>query len=349
MDNKRKERVLHCLLTGKLYLGTGKRRYYLIYPSQEIRTLSYVKYDEVLSSFRFAHWLNKKSAQNILVERGIISSDIDLAISSLRNRLDNLKVELYRAMFSTTNDVRIREEIRMVFKEMSSLENEKNSISEFTLEGYAMKARFLVLLAGSLYRDSGERVFSDKEAFNVSSKSLDGIIRKKIEVEPQEREIREIARTSPWSSYWSFGKPNPLEIKVTELSEYQQILYMYSQMFSNIRESIDCPSDNIINDDWCCDGWLILQSRKMNEERKQRQAQKVTGKKMSKAQEIFLPVKGKEDFNRVNSLNTVGNKIKIEQRKRQMEKGPKQDGEFFDQKLAMRTMSTENLKQRQKK
>lgn len=344
---KRKDIILHTLLTGKLRIKVGSRYYYLIHPSQDIRILALIEQENLLYKLRFEPWLNEQSMEALLISRGIITSGTEQQLSSLSKRLEDLKVDLYNSKFKAANELKIRKEINLVREKMSEIERKKNSLYYMTIEGYAARQKLMIILGGTLHCEiSGRLVYPNME--NLDYTFLDTVAQQKSLNEPTDTEIREVARTNPWRALWSFGKPNPLNRDVLDLSEHQQALYMYSHLYDNIRESIDCPTDSIINDDDLCDGWLIVQSRKAEKEREEKQNEQMLGSakaKNSNSQELFIPASTPEQIKAVQSMNSVGSKIVLAQRKKVIEaKGEAHDIDFMDTKLKVQQQLVNNQK-----
>lgn len=348
LTQKRKDVLLHQLITGKIRLRFGPNYYYLGQPDQDTKVLAAIEYENSLYELRFEPWLTHKSMMTLLVSRGIITSTVNQQLSSLSKNLEDLKVDLYRSMFSTSNDKKIRLAIKVVEEKFQEVGRAKNSLYYLTLEGYAARRKLAVLLAFSLYCEiSNRRIYTNLDEINQNL--IDAIINKKSEIEPSDTEVREIARTNPWRGMWALDK-NPLGKTIVELGEHQQSLYMYSHLYDNIRESMECPPDNIINDDDACDGWLILQSRKAEKDRKEKQVEEVIGKgKMGNAQELFIPAKSKEDARRINDMNDPSTKIKLAQRRKQVEaRGEVKDLDFQDKRVELQRMAIEAQKARGK-
>jgi hypothetical protein len=121
----RKEKIPSYIayLTGKLRIKIGPRYYYLVQPDHQVRVLAAIEYENCLYSLRFEPWLTKKSMLEILVNRGIISSTVDHQLFSLHKRLEDLKVDLYSSTFNTSNDKKIRHDIKLVREKARELEN----------------------------------------------------------------------------------------------------------------------------------------------------------------------------------------------------------------------------------
>ena len=349
MDPKRREYLITALTTGQLHFRHNQYPYFLSCPNQTVKAIANNIYEESISNNRFEKWLNSKTAHQILIQRGIISPIIDSQIKSVEESIEDLKVALFKAMFSTSDEKRIRKELKMAKEKLAELEKSRSDLYYLTLEGFATRLKFMVLLAGSLYSAvTFERIFDNEEIKTADFFFIDQIINQKTLVEPVDKELRELARTQPWRTTWSLGKPNPFQKPITDLNEYQQILMVYSNLYDNIRESTECPSDNIINDDDTCDGWLILQSRKREKELKQKQTDEVLGKN-SKANEVFIPAKNKDDFDRIHSMNDGSSKIIMQQRTSQIkQQGIVKDGDLSDNRIKKQGMTIQQIKERAK-
>lgn len=351
MDQKRKEYLLSTLISGQLHFRQNSINppYFLSCPNLLVRTIAQSIYEESLYNNRFEKWITNSTAKQILINRGIISPIIDEQIKNLEQSLEDLKVNLYKSMFSTTDEKRIRKEISLVRQKISELDKNKGELFYLTLEGFATRLKFMVLIAGSLYNSfTQKRVYTNEEIKEPDFFFLDFITNQRGKVEPTDKEIREIARNQSWRTTWSLGKPNPFNKSPINLTEYQQSLLVYSNMYDNIRESTECPPDNIINDDDTCDGWLILQSRKREKDMRERQTKDTLGK-ASDAQELFIPAKGKEDFDRINSLNDSGTKIVMKQREAQIKRhGVVKDGDLMDNRVKKQGMTVEQFKEKHK-
>jgi hypothetical protein len=116
--------------------------------------------------------------------------------------------------------------------------------------------------------------------------------------------IRMLARTMPWSWLWGILKTNGKLFSNDALTNEQQSLISWSVMYDRIHESPDCPSDDIINDDDMLDGWLLIQRKQREAERKKQEVESAVGGKIVNADEIFIPVETAEDALKVDLLNS---------------------------------------------
>ena len=164
-----------------------------------------------------------------------------------------------------------------------------------------------------------------------------------------EKAIREIAKTEPWRSLWILSESKVFELfanKGKELTPDQRNLLIWSRMYDNIHESMDCPPDEVIEDDDMLDGWLLIQKKKREQEQVQNEvANKTSNSKISNSDEIFVMAGTQEDANKINSSNSFHNQqIKKQRMQIVQQQGEAKDLDFPDQQLKMRQKSNQMFK-----
>lgn len=154
--------------------------------------------------------------------------------------------------------------------------------------------------------------------------------------------IREIARTTPWANIWPVLKANNAPI-FPVLSHDKQELIRWSRFYDNIRDSMHCPSDEVIQDDDALDGWLIKQNRKAESERMKAQISEGLGKH-GDADEIGLFV-DEADVAKVDLLNDdAGRMIKNQRLIAVKRRGELKEHELPDKRQDLLAMSTGRTK-----
>jgi hypothetical protein len=94
------------------------------------------------------------------------------------------------------------------------------------------------------------------------------------------------------------------------------------------------------------DGWLIVQSRKADEEQKQRHTTKISDK-MSKANEVFIPVETSKDAERVHQMNDPHARMVKRQRMQMIAKqGAVEEQKMPDAQLQLRQKALEGIRNR---
>ena len=152
-------------------------------------------------------------------------------------------------------------------------------------------------------------------------------------------QIRELARTEPWKSLWIIREKSKIplfaNIDSGELTHNQKNIVIWSQMYDNIQESLECPSSEVINDDDMLDGWFIVQSRKREKEKMQKEFETNTNnEKIKNSSEVFVVASNIDHASKIQALNSKIAKNKIASREKLLEqKGQVSAGEFLDEKI----------------
>ena len=155
--------------------------------------------------------------------------------------------------------------------------------------------------------------------------------------------IRLLARNDPWKSIWATKEHTGVTLfanKDRENTVNQQNLIVWSMMYDNIQESMDCPTESVIVDDDMLDGWFIIQSEKREKDREEKAFEEnVKSDKIKNSDEIFV-MTDRENAQNVMNMNNMGGKVAIRQREavfRQNAAAGKrtEQGQFVDEKLKM--------------
>ena len=86
-------------------------------------------------------------------------------------------------------------------------------------------------------------------------------------------------------------------------------------MYDNVYENPEAPSEKVINEDICLDGWFIIQRRKREKERKEQQVNDMLGNgKVANSQEVFLMADSQQKAKEILDLNDPMSRSIIDQR-----------------------------------
>jgi len=276
-----------------------------------------------------------------MIENDLWSYQEDKDIETYKEEMKNLKVNIYKKF----NNARLRESARAYLRAaesaLTSLASKKNIYQANTCEGIAQLDRSLFLL--------GRCSFVGTEQLDLESVNSNTLLNKYYSLVLNEAESRELARNDPWRSIWALretGTYNLFSNKDRELSMDQKNLLVWSRMYDNIQESMDCPSDKIIEDDDALDGWFVEQKRKQDKERIVDQVEaSITNDKIKNSQEILLFADNETDAKNVDELNSVNAKmIKKERKDVLKQKGSAVDLDFADQKMRINNLSDDKFK-----
>lgn len=232
------------------------------------------------------------------VEDGLWNLTLDDELDGLEKDLEEMKTKLCGLIFKPQEKALTKKMIEKAKARQQELMGKKFFYESTTREYVAATAKYSYLIASCSYKDGvllKDELLKDGFFLQnlVNTLNSDSI---------SEEEYRELARTEPWRLYWVLGKEQGLFGKpTTEFSDEQRILCFWSKIYDSVYESMDTPSDEIIEDDDALDGWLILQKRKRDKEKGQSEAEKLAAKH-GKAQEIFV-VTDAEGAKKVAALN----------------------------------------------
>ena len=131
---------------------------------------------------------------------------------------------------------------------------------------------------------------------------LDSILETIAKSTIEESIIREIARSSPWRIIWNSAKKNAASIvdfPLSRASNIQLSLFYWSNVYDNVFEHPESPSDDIVSDDEALDTWLDNEHSKNSD--KSSNAISAAGN-LSKHQEVMIPA-DKEGSKKVYAAN----------------------------------------------
>ena len=135
---------------------------------------------------------------------------------------------------------------------------------------------------------------------------------------------------------WNAGKDSReiFPLQACDITDMQKSLISWTRMYDSIYESMETPSDAIIDDDYAIDGWFTAQRKKRDDDRKESE-----GNKLPDSAEVFVPVSNKKEAQRVHDMNTQQGKQVIKSRMKDLEEqGSLEEGQFshVKQDLAMK-------------
>ena len=296
--------------------------------------------------------MSKDDVLDMLLEKGLWSSELDKQLERAQKDLENTKVKLFEANL-TENEMKMGKELVFVIRnKIEELNSRRHQYDYVSCDGVAQAAKHRYLIAASLRDVDGKPLFS-KDLWRENIELLDLAISTHASLQLTEVEIRHLARTDPWRTIWStskkcgslFGCPS------VNLSEEQKSIIIWSQMFDNIFESPDCPSDKVIEDDDRLDGWLIVQRRKRESEKvKTDISNEIKSEKIKNSDEIFIVAKSHDHISKISGMtDAYSSAIKKQRMNVLRERGVVNELDMPDTKQEMRMQFVQMEKNRGKK
>jgi hypothetical protein len=262
-------------------------------------------------------------------------------LKGLEKDLERLKVEIFNNRYKEQLRDQIRKYIRAGEEQHSQCYNKKYDLQANTCEGIAALEKSMELIKRC--------TFIGNEPFDFQSVDINQVLMMYHSMLLSEKQVRELARSEPWKALWTLNETKTVNLFMNqdrELSIDQKNILIWSRMYDNIQESMDCPSDDVIVDDDMLDGWFIIQRKKQDKERAERELGSSTkNSKITDADEVFVMAGSQNDIDRINTMNsTTGQMTKKERMAVIHQKGDAKDLDFRDQQLKVRRQSNEQYK-----
>ena len=274
-----------------------------------------------------------------MVEKNLWSYNEDADLKMYQQKVKDLKIDIYNARNSIKLRERVRSEIRNTEFQVSKLNQKKSAYYNNTCEGIAT----VEMISEFLKRCT----FYKGELYDFEELPVDLVSSKYYSLFLTEQQIRELARNEPWRTIWSLNDTNSVSLFNNggrELSHDQKNIMVWSKMYDNVQESMDCPQDDIIKDDDMLDGWFLVQGKKRDEERSKSEVDNLNPK-VAASQEVYLMANSKEDRRRIDSLNSFESSVIKKQREQVIKsKGSASQLDFPDEKLKAQRMQTEGMR-----
>lgn len=337
------------IISGLKFVTIDGKRYKIAPPSMENRLLAEHVYQETLHSLRFDNLITKEKARLLLQRLSLWLPDHDEDLKKLEKHLEDKKVSLYNALYNSERQGRIRRTIERAKKSINNALIKKHALDYMTLDYHALITKRKFLIAMCLKDPKGNAVY-DHETFWESDST---ILEKIIEVVERDtlgvEDFREIARNDPWRTLWNVGKESCMGNSPSEWTDDQRTLVTFAKMYDNAYQSMECPPDDVFEDDDMFDGWLIQQRRTREKEQKQKQVDSLKNVPEG-AQEVFLFAPTREDANKIYEMNDEESRIKIRQRTAAIDQaGSIEAKDLPDTRLELRQQQIEEYKAKMKR
>ena len=333
MKQHEREFFVHTIRSGNVYLKIGDLKLC-------VKPMTYVQCIEALEVYNDSYdkslvdgLMTEEESEEMLKSTGIWTEEEDVKVEGIKKDMEKLKLEIYKNRNKPEMRERIRKYIRLAENALFETISLKNSYFANTCEGTAALDKNVWIIQNTTFMDDELYDFEDLQVEYVITKWRDSFLEENI--------IRELARNDPWSSLWRMKEKVDIKLffnnETCELTENQKNLVMWSQLYDNIQESMEAPSQKVIEDDDVLDGWFVAQSKKREKEQKECEFESNTSDKMKQHQELFMMSGSAEETEIIESMNDMNAaRIKKQRGRRIMDKGQVKQHEFEDELLDKR-------------
>ena len=305
MDHNERELYVSRIMSGKIGIKIGGKSCFIAVPSPYDR---YVAQEIFFSTKRDAGFygvLTEEEVQAMMIENRLWSVDEESTLEGLPRKIENLKVALYEAQMNPKMFDATRKTLNSQKKKFTQLSAKKSSLSNFTQEGSANTIKLQYILYTSIVDKREEYIYDGDDFWEEEHGRIEHIFKKYLTSQISEEITRELARTEPWRSYWGAAKieGSVFGKSAADLTLEQRSLINWSKFYDSIYEHMESPDEKIVQDDDLLDAWLIIQNRKREREKLEREVDKKLGKNRG-AQEVYLMANTSEEADKIHSLNS---------------------------------------------
>ena len=309
------EKALYRIIQGRLrYKVRDGLVLYIHAPTPDIIYESHDVYDE---AYEDAYWKGiyvKQEIIPILLENNYWSPLDDREAERLQKEIEDQKIEAFKSFMNKKKLSHLKRHIFSLEKQWKLAFVKKTSLDHITCEGVAA-------LAKTHWIVSKTARFSDGRLYDWKEASIP-VVTNYLAVNAIDPEMyRSIARSEGWRGIWGAGKGTDIfGVPYSQITQEQARLCSYSRMYDNVAEHHESPSQEIVEDDICLDGWFISQDRKMKAEKKKNQADgMISNDKIRNSGEVFVMAQDKENAEEIYDMNNPLARGTLRQREAQIE------------------------------
>ena len=341
------ELLLYRIFCGHLIFYHNNDRYILksasIYTKYEAQLL----YNSIINDEKYNDWIREENLDNFLIYLNLWTKDTSMIIKDLEKKIENSKVDYYHSFKLTDKKSGVKKNLDLYTKQLSTILSKKDELYSNTLEGYANSIKNEFLITETLYRNDtkvflGNTIHKDSNNYMLFNSIVNELNKYNISIS----DFKKLARSHIWRSFWNVQKENMFKNTGSSITDDQKTLVGISQMYDRVYEHPDCPNDEIISDDDALDGWMIIQKRKTEKDKKQQQIDTINPK-LKNAQEVFLMANNSQEAEEIVGLNSLESLNKMKSKIAHVNKfGLTEESKLPDVQLDIRQQLSEQQKNR---
>lgn len=343
MKHHEREFFISMIRSGKVIIEKDEFSVTVYPPTIDQSYEASLVYDKAYKQAMIDGIMSEDDINDWMLSSGLWSQDKEKKSEGFKQDLEKLKTEIY----NNRNDSKLRERIRLYIrageKQYAEHLREKNQYYQNSREGYALSEKVSWLIKNCTRKNNEQYDFKEISLSYVIDEWQNSILSEPI--------IRELAREEPWKSLWSIRTNTKLfnNNDSYELTQNQKHILTWSQVYDNIQESMECPTDDIIKDDDLLDGWFIIQSKKREKERLEKDFENDTkNEKIKNASEVYIMAKP-NDPNGISKIEALNNPLTQNIKKQRLDVinqkgGQAQQHDFLDEKQKLRMQSTNMMR-----
>lgn len=300
MDHADREFFLYKILRGVV----NYKDIIILPPTKTVYYDSCELYFEKVIEYINCGVMTQEELNNWMFESGYWSKGDDDEIERFRVLIEDTKVNAYEKRADKRSLIMAKNMVKDIEYKIRDLFEIKTAFYRETCEYMANLDKTAYIITNSSFIKNTKKLYLYTE--NIITQVIPTYNEQN---NFDEDVIRDLCRHDPWKTMWSIRNnvsKNWFSYPKREMTNAQKMLIAWSQTYDNVYESMESPTQDVINDDFLLDGWFIVQSRKKKTQSVQSDIDSgIKNEKIKSSTEIFKVVGNNVDeAKRVNKANT---------------------------------------------
>jgi hypothetical protein len=291
---------LYRILLGYYYIYVDDIKYKIIYPTPQIKYESEILYNSIVEENKYdKRWLTPDEISLYLKQNNIWNNDKEENLKNMQKLLEDVKIDLYINFLNEKKKKTLKQNIKSIHKNMDELLTTKKTMNHLGIEDHATSIKNEFVIMNTIYFND-KLYFDDPYKDSYSSQELNIFVYEIVKNAMDVKMLRQIAKSETWRSYASTTNLKRDFLDVND--DYKYLIGLHN-MYENVKQHPECPSEDIIDDDDALDGWLLYQNRKAQKEKKKNSIMdKVVGGAKN-AGEVFLMTTDQNESKEIFDIN----------------------------------------------
>lgn len=315
MENSFLQKTLYRIIKGRLRIVLGDLVLYIYEPDSSMIEESFEVYDDAYSKAYFEEVPLKSELIEVLIENDLWTPLDDREADKIEKEIENKKIEAFTSFYDKKKLKFIKRTLREMERQFLTFKSKKLQLDHTSCEGTAEFSRNMWLI-------SKLTQFPDGTAYNWDKYTISSVMEYYNSSSIQSATYRAITRAEPWRSMWNNGNRHSgiFDRPSKDYTNQQNALCSFAAMYDNVYESPERPNEKVIEDDDCLDGWFLVQKRKMEKDKKKKEAESlIKNPKIANSQEIFVMANNAEAAKNIYDMNDPLSRGTINRRNQQID------------------------------
>lgn len=333
MEYNQREFFLYRIMSGVVKVNYKGKLIKIYPPTKEIYRDACEFYNEKFDYYYYNNVLTNDQMIEQMIDNDEWSYHKEKDLKTISDAIKDFKISAYDNRHDKKKVLYISRQIDALEEKLENLNIEKNRYFHMTCDGLAVKEKMVFIIKNCSYVNGKKIKFNKSFSYNKLLREYNNFHY------IEEYIIRELARTDPWKLHWSIRKNSKKSLifyPKLELTNNQKSLIAWSQTYDNVYQSMDAPTQDIIENDILLDGWFLKQTKERERQNDVKDVEStITNPKIKNSQEVYKVVgNNKELAKKVDGLNTFHSSIIKKQREETLkQRGNTEDSQFTDQMI----------------